>query len=66
MSDLVFDISTWIETIAALMTLEPRDLIATGTAEGVGIASNPPKFLNPGDVVSVTIEPIGTLTNPVA
>lgn len=65
-SDLIFDIPTLIETISALITLEPGDLIATGTAEGVGIGFKPPKYLKPGDVVSITIEPIGTLTNPVA
>ena len=48
-----------------LMTLEPGDLIATGTPVGVGIGFKPPKYLKAGDTVSVTIEPIGTLTNPV-
>ncbi|HEX2725560.1 MAG TPA: fumarylacetoacetate hydrolase family protein, partial [Beijerinckiaceae bacterium] len=65
-SDLIFDIPTLIETISAVMTLEPGDLIATGTPVGVGIGFKPPKFMKPGDTVSVTIEPIGTLTNPVA
>ena len=46
--------------------LEPGDLIATGTCAGVGIGFNPPKFLKPGDHVAITIEPIGTLENPVA
>ena len=64
-SDLIFDIPTLIETISAVMTLEPGDLIATGTPVGVGIGFKPPKFMKPGDTVSVTIEPIGTLTNPV-
>jgi 2-keto-4-pentenoate hydratase/2-oxohepta-3-ene-1,7-dioic acid hydratase in catechol pathway len=65
-SDLIFDIPTLIETISAVMTLEPGDMIATGTPVGVGIGFKPPKFMKPGDTVSVTIEPIGTLTNPVA
>ena len=65
-SDLIFDIPTLIEEISALMTLEPGDLIATGTCAGVGIGFNPPKYLKAGDVVAVTIEPIGTLTNPVS
>jgi len=65
-SDLIFDIPTLIETISGVMTLEPGDLIATGTPVGVGIGFKPPKYLKPGDTVSVTIEPIGTLTNPVA
>jgi 2-keto-4-pentenoate hydratase/2-oxohepta-3-ene-1,7-dioic acid hydratase in catechol pathway len=64
-ADLIFDIPTLIETISAVMTLEPGDLIATGTPVGVGIGFNPPKYLQPGDTVSITIEPIGTLTNTV-
>jgi 2-keto-4-pentenoate hydratase/2-oxohepta-3-ene-1,7-dioic acid hydratase in catechol pathway len=40
-------------------------VIFTGTPEGVGMAANPPRWLRPGDVVSVEIEGIGTLTNPV-
>jgi 2-keto-4-pentenoate hydratase/2-oxohepta-3-ene-1,7-dioic acid hydratase in catechol pathway len=47
------------------MTLEPGDLIATGTCAGVGIGFKPPRFLKKGDLVAVTIEPIGTLSNPV-
>ena len=48
------------------LTLEPGDIIATGTPAGVGIGFTPPKFIKPGDVIEVTIEPIGTLCNPVA
>ncbi|HEX2827802.1 MAG TPA: fumarylacetoacetate hydrolase family protein [Burkholderiales bacterium] len=65
-SQLIFDIPTLIETLSRVMTLEPGDLIATGTCAGVGIGFDPPKFLQPGDVVAVTIDPIGTLENPVA
>jgi 2-keto-4-pentenoate hydratase/2-oxohepta-3-ene-1,7-dioic acid hydratase in catechol pathway len=65
-SDLIFDIPTLIECLSRVMTLEPGDLIATGTCAGVGIGFNPPKFLQPGDHVAITIEPIGTLENPVA
>ena len=65
-SDLIFDSPTLIETLSATMTLEPGDLIATGTCAGVGIGFNPPKYLQKGDVVAITIEPIGTLENPVA
>jgi len=64
-SQLIFDIPTLIETLSRVMTLEPGDLIATGTCAGVGIGFNPPKFLQKGDVVAITIEPIGTLENPV-
>ncbi len=64
-SDLIFDIPTLIETMSKAMTLEPGDLIATGTCAGVGIGFKPPKFLKAGDRVAITIEPIGTLENPV-
>jgi 2-keto-4-pentenoate hydratase/2-oxohepta-3-ene-1,7-dioic acid hydratase in catechol pathway len=65
-SQLIFDIPTLIATLSKVMTLEPGDLIATGTCAGVGIGFDPPRFLKPGDTVSVTIDPIGTLENPVA
>jgi 2-keto-4-pentenoate hydratase/2-oxohepta-3-ene-1,7-dioic acid hydratase in catechol pathway len=65
-SQLIFDIPRLIETISRVMTLEPGDLIATGTCAGVGIGFDPPKYLRKGDVVAVTIDPIGTLENPVA
>jgi 2-keto-4-pentenoate hydratase/2-oxohepta-3-ene-1,7-dioic acid hydratase in catechol pathway len=64
-SQLIFDIPTLIETVSRVMTLEPGDLIATGTCAGVGIGFTPPKFLKRGDTVAITIEPIGTLENPV-
>lgn len=64
-SQLIFDIPALIETLSRVMTLEPGDLIATGTCAGVGIGFDPPRFLKKGDVVTVTIEPIGTLENPV-
>jgi 2-keto-4-pentenoate hydratase/2-oxohepta-3-ene-1,7-dioic acid hydratase in catechol pathway len=64
-SQLIFDIPELIETLSRVMTLEPGDLIATGTCAGVGIGFEPPRFLKPGDRVAVTIEPIGTLENPV-
>jgi 2-keto-4-pentenoate hydratase/2-oxohepta-3-ene-1,7-dioic acid hydratase in catechol pathway len=65
-SQIIFDIPTLIETISKVMTLEPGDLIATGTCAGVGIGFDPPRYLKPGDTVAVTIEPIGTLENSVA
>jgi 2-keto-4-pentenoate hydratase/2-oxohepta-3-ene-1,7-dioic acid hydratase in catechol pathway len=65
-ADLIFDIPTLIECLSATMTLEPGDLIATGTCAGVGIGFTPPKYLKKGDVVAITIEPIGVLENPVA
>jgi 2-keto-4-pentenoate hydratase/2-oxohepta-3-ene-1,7-dioic acid hydratase in catechol pathway len=65
-ADLIFDIPTLIECLSATMTLEPGDLIATGTCAGVGIGFKPPKYMKKGDVCAITIEPIGTLENPVA
>lgn len=64
-ADMVFDIPTLIETISAGLTLEPGDVIATGTPAGVGIGFSPPRFLQSGDVVDVTITGLGTLVNPV-
>jgi 2-keto-4-pentenoate hydratase/2-oxohepta-3-ene-1,7-dioic acid hydratase in catechol pathway len=64
-SQLIFDIPTLIETLSRVMTLEPGDLIATGTCAGVGIGFNPPRYLKKGDTVAITIDPIGTLENPV-
>ena len=64
-SDLIFDVPTIIETLSCVMTLEAGDVIATGTSAGVGIGFKPPKFLKKGDTVAITIEPIGTLENPV-
>jgi 2-keto-4-pentenoate hydratase/2-oxohepta-3-ene-1,7-dioic acid hydratase in catechol pathway len=65
-SDLIFDIPTLIEAISAAITLEPGDVIATGTPVGVGIGFNPPKFLKKGDVVRIEVPGIGVLENPVA
>jgi 2-keto-4-pentenoate hydratase/2-oxohepta-3-ene-1,7-dioic acid hydratase in catechol pathway len=65
-ADLIFDIPTLIEAISAAITLEPGDVIATGTPAGVGIGFNPPKFMKPGDVVRIEVPGIGVLENPVA
>jgi len=62
---LIFDIPALIECISEGITLIPGDIIATGTPVGVGIGFEPPVFLKKGDVVSITIDPIGTLENPV-
>ena len=63
--DLIFDIPTLIETISAGITLQPGDVIATGTPVGVGIGFNPPKYLKDGDRVAIEIDGIGRLENPV-
>lgn len=64
-ADLIFDIPTIIATLSAGITLEPGDIIATGTPAGVGIGFAPPRFLRPGDHVSVEITGIGVLENRV-
>jgi 2-keto-4-pentenoate hydratase/2-oxohepta-3-ene-1,7-dioic acid hydratase in catechol pathway len=61
--DLIFDIPTLVSTISAGLTLVPGDIISTGTPAGVGIGFNPPKFLRAGDVVTISITRLGTLTN---
>lgn len=64
-SELIFDVPTLIETISFGTTLIPGDIIATGTPAGVGIGFKPPRYLRAGDVVSVEIDGIGILENPV-
>lgn len=58
-----FDVATTIAILSRIMTLEPGDIIATGTPEGVGFARKPPEFLRPGDVVECEIERIGSIRN---
>lgn len=64
--DLIHDIPTLIATLSAGTTLVPGDIIATGTPAGVGIGMDPPRFLQPGDVVRVAITGLGELTNTCA
>lgn len=61
-SSMIFSVAQLIEDISETMTLEPGDIIATGTPAGVGMAHDPPRYLRPGDVVVVEIEGIGKLT----
>lgn len=63
-ADLIFDIPTLIATLSRTMTLLAGDIIATGTPEGVGIGSKPPRYLGPGDRVAVSITGLGILENP--
>lgn len=65
-SDLIFDIPTIIATLSAGITLQPGDVIATGTPAGVGIGFKPPRFLKVGDTMTISIDRLGTLTNTVA
>ncbi|MEU6883329.1 fumarylacetoacetate hydrolase family protein [Streptomyces sp. NPDC046712] len=62
---MLFPIAALIADISSGMTLEPGDVIATGSPSGVGAGMVPPEFLTPGDTVEATVERIGTLTNPV-
>jgi 2-keto-4-pentenoate hydratase/2-oxohepta-3-ene-1,7-dioic acid hydratase in catechol pathway len=64
-ADMIFSVAEVIAFISASIALEPGDVIASGTPPGVGFARTPPVYLAPGDVVTVEIESIGTLTNPV-
>ncbi|BDG48476.1 fumarylacetoacetate hydrolase family protein [Parageobacillus sp. KH3-4] len=61
----IFNVETIIETISRGITLEPGDIIATGTPAGVGKGMKPPRFLQAGDVVEITVEGIGTLRNKI-
>ncbi len=63
--DMIFDVATLIEFLSGSTTLLPGTVILTGTPSGVGMARTPPRFLQPGDTVTVEIEKIGALTNPV-
>jgi 2-keto-4-pentenoate hydratase/2-oxohepta-3-ene-1,7-dioic acid hydratase in catechol pathway len=62
---LIFGVPALIEFLSESITLEPGDVIATGTPPGVGFARNPPVFLKPGDQMEVLIEGMGGLGNPV-
>jgi 2-keto-4-pentenoate hydratase/2-oxohepta-3-ene-1,7-dioic acid hydratase in catechol pathway len=63
--DMIFDVPRLIEFLSGSTTLLPGTVILTGTPHGVGMAREPQRWLKPGDQVSVEIEKIGTLTNPV-
>ncbi|WP_342560444.1 fumarylacetoacetate hydrolase family protein [Psychrobacillus sp. FSL W7-1457] len=62
-SDMIYSVENIICEISKIVTLEPGDIILTGTPAGVGKGFNPPKFLKSGDIVKVSIEGIGTLVN---
>ena len=64
-SNLIFRVPFLISYLSQSVTWEVGDLISTGTPPGVGVFRKPPVFLKPGDTVSVSVEGIGTLTNPV-
>jgi acylpyruvate hydrolase len=64
-ANMIFSVATAIAFLSSLMTLEPGDIIATGTPSGVGFKRTPPLFLQEGDVVEIEIERIGRIRNPV-
>jgi 2-keto-4-pentenoate hydratase/2-oxohepta-3-ene-1,7-dioic acid hydratase in catechol pathway len=64
-AQMVFSIAEILAFVSEAITLEPGDLVATGTPAGVGYTRTPPRFLAPGDEVTVEIEGVGALTNPV-
>jgi 2-keto-4-pentenoate hydratase/2-oxohepta-3-ene-1,7-dioic acid hydratase in catechol pathway len=64
-NDMIFDVPTLIEFLSGSTTLLPGTVILTGTPHGVGMAQKPPRWLKPGDTVSIEIEKIGVLTNTV-
>ena len=63
--ELIFDCYTLVEHLSTAFTLEPGDVISTGTPSGVGAAMDPPTFLRDGDVVRIAVEKLGELSNPV-
>lgn len=62
---MLFDVATLVSDISSGITLEPGDIIATGTPEGVGAGRNPQEWLWPGDVIEAHVEGIGTIRHPV-
>ena len=64
-ADMIFDVPRLIEFLSGSTTLLPGTVILTGTPHGVGMARKPPRWLKPGDSVTIEIERIGQLTNPV-
>jgi 2-keto-4-pentenoate hydratase/2-oxohepta-3-ene-1,7-dioic acid hydratase in catechol pathway len=64
-SQLIFRVPELIEFISSSTTLEPGDVIATGTPAGVGVGHKPPVFLQPGDQMEIEVEQVGALGNPI-
>ncbi len=64
-ADMLFDIPAAIEFVSRAITLEPGDVLATGTPSGVGVFRDPPIFLEPGDRVRCEIDGIGSVENPI-
>jgi len=64
--DMIFSVARTIAILSEVMTLEPGDVIITGTPAGVGYPRKPPIFMKPGDTCEIEIESIGVLSNPIA
>jgi 2-keto-4-pentenoate hydratase/2-oxohepta-3-ene-1,7-dioic acid hydratase in catechol pathway len=64
-ANMVFGVASIIEYITKTITLEPGDLIATGTPAGVGAFRKPAVWMKPGDEITIEIDGVGSLTNPV-
>ena len=65
-SELIFNIPALIEYISSITPLLPGDIVSTGTPSGVGAGRTPKRWLKPGETVTITVEGLGSLTNPVA
>jgi 2-keto-4-pentenoate hydratase/2-oxohepta-3-ene-1,7-dioic acid hydratase in catechol pathway len=65
-ADMLFSPGKLLEFLTSLITLEPGDVVTTGTPAGVGTFRDPPLFMQPGDTITVSVDRIGDLTNPVA
>jgi acylpyruvate hydrolase len=64
-SNMMFPVAETIADITQGMTLEPGDLVVTGTPSGVGFARKPPVWMKQGDVIEIDIEGVGILRNPI-
>ena len=64
--DLIFDVARLISILSEAISLAPGDVIVSGTPAGIGAARTPPLWMKPGDVCEVTVERVGTLSNPIA
>ena len=64
-SDMIFDVAAIVSDLSTAMTLDPGDVIATGTPQGVAMGRTPPTWMKPGDTCEVEIEGIGVMSNPV-
>ena len=65
-SDMLFSVAEIVSDVSQSLTLLPGTVILTGTPEGVGFVRKPPVFLRQGDVITIVIDKLGELTNPVA